>query len=242
MKYKRYYTNLKLEINSLFKLEGEEFLHLSNVMRTRVGETVVLFNGDGFDYYGQVRIIDKKSAVIEILEKHENNMNPKADVTLFQALVKGDKLSTIVQKNTELGTREIVLFESEFSDVKVGNKNLEKQNRVMISACKQCGSSILTKIEKELKFKEMLDEIKNYDTVLFAYENQDGNYVSKIMTMVEPNEKIAVIVGAEGGFSEKEADQIIEAGAVPVSLGKRILRAETAGIVLPAFVIFSLEK
>ena len=242
MKYKRYYTENEIIVGSPFVLDGEEFLHLSQVMRTRVGDNVILFNGDGYDYIGKVTEILKKSAVIFVAEKQENNMITTSNVTLFQALVKGDKLSTIVQKNTELGTREIILFESEFSDVKVGAKNLDKQKRVVVSACKQCGSSTLTIVEKELKFKEMLESLKNYDKVIFAYECEQSNSISNVIKQISVNDKIAVIVGAEGGFSIAEAEEIVKAGAISVRLGKRILRAETAGIVLPAMIILSLEK
>lgn len=242
MKYKRYYTEKEIIVGSPFVLDGEEFLHLSQVMRTRVGETVTLFNGDGFDYNGKVTEILKKSAIIDIQEKIDNNMTTKASVTLFQALVKGDKLSTIVQKNTELGTKEIVLFESEFSDVKVGAKNLDKQKRVVVSACKQCGSSELLIVEKEVKFKEMIKMLGNYDKVIFAYECEESNNIGDVLKTLSTTSKIAVIVGAEGGFSVAEANEIVQAGGISTRLGKRILRAETAGIVLPGMIILSLEK
>jgi len=242
MKNKRYYIENDLNEKSIVRLEGEEFLHLSKVMRTRVGDSVTLFNGDGFDYECVVLEINKNYATIQINEKIKNDMIASADVTLFQALVKGDKLSTIVQKNTELGTKEIVLFESEYSDVKVGAKNLDKQKRVVVSACKQCGSSSLTKIDRELKFNEMLEEIKKYSKVIFAYECESSNNISSVIKTLNVNDKIAVIVGAEGGFSESEAQAIINAGAMSTKLGKRILRAETAGIVLPGMVILYLEQ
>ena len=242
MKNKRYYSQKEMIVGEKTTLEGDEFLHLSKVMRTRVGESVTVFNGDGYDYEGTVIAINKNNAEIVIDKKIENKMIPNANVTLFQALVKGDKLSTIVQKNTELGIREIILFESDYSDVKVGSKNLEKLNRVMISALKQCGSSSLVTINKELKFDEMLKAICEYDKVIFAYENEESNSVRLVLENLNPADKIAVIVGAEGGFSSSEAIQIVSNGGVSTRLGKRILRAETAGIVLPALVIMHLEK
>lgn len=242
MKNKRYFIEKDLNVDEKVILDGDEFLHLSRVMRTRVGDSVTLFNGDSYDYDGIVLQINKNNAVIQINSKNLCNVTPTANVTLFQALVKGDKLSTIVQKNTELGTREIILFESEYSDVKVGSKNLEKLNRVMISALKQCGASTLTKINKELKFDEMLKSLSDYDKVIFAYENEESNSVRLALDNLNPTDKIAVIVGAEGGFSSTEAIQIISSGGVSTRLGKRILRAETAGIVLPALVIMHLEK
>ena len=242
MKNKRYYVENEIRVGSCIKLEGEEFLHLSRVMRTRVGEYVTLFCGNNFDYEARVKEITKNYAMLDVLSETENNLNPATNVTLFQALVKGDKLSTIVQKNTELGTREIILFESEFSDVKVGNKNLDKQKRVVISALKQCGASTLTLIDKELKFSEMLKELSLFDKIIFAYECEESNNISDVIKTINRDQKIAVIVGAEGGFSEKEAKAIKEAGAISTKLGKRILRAETAGIVLPGMIILSLEK
>ena len=241
MKNKRYYVNQNIEENSDVLISGEEFVHLVSVMRSRVGDKVTLFNGDSFDYNGTITDIQKKQAVVHVFEKVQGIGECKKQVTLFQALVKGDKLSTIVQKCTELGVAEIIHFESSFSDVKVGNKNMEKLEKVVISACKQCGSSVLTKVSRELKFSEMLECLKNYDIVLFAYENQGDNHISLILKKTQNLSKIAVIVGSEGGFSVEESQKIINSGAVPVSLGDRILRAETAGIVLPALVLLGVE-
>ncbi|MBQ9790909.1 MAG: 16S rRNA (uracil(1498)-N(3))-methyltransferase [Clostridia bacterium] len=241
MKNKRYYVNNEIFEDSDVTIEGDEFVHLSSVMRSRVGDTVTLFCGDSFDYNGTIIEISKKYAVVHVDEKVQGVGFPEKNVTLFQALVKGDKLYIVVQKCTELGVHEIVHFESAFSDVKVGNKNIEKLEKVVISACKQCGSSVITKTNRELKFNQMLDEIKNHDAVLFAYEKQGDNHISNVLKKIQNLKNVAVIVGAEGGFSEDEAKQIVAAGAIPVSLGDRILRAETAGIVLPALVLLGVE-
>ena len=110
-----------------------------------------------------------------------------------------------------------------------------------MSACKQCGSSVLTKTGRELKFEQMIDEIKKYDAVLFAYELAGDNHISNVLLSLQSKKNIAVIVGAEGGFSESESQQIVDSGAICVSLGERILRAETAGIVLPALVLLGVK-
>ena len=237
MKNKRYYVDTIIKIGEIITLEGEEFLHLVQVMRSKVGTPVTLFNGDGYDYDGVIQDIQKKNALIKIESLRPNITEPERKVTLFQALVKGDKLSTIVQKNTEIGTYEIVLFESEFSDVKLGEKNIEKQKKVVIQASKQCGASVLMKVGEELSFGEMLTRLNDFDICVFAYENEHNRKLSDVLTNLQNKSKIAVIIGPEGGFSEKEAKMIEENGAISVSLGKRILRAETAGIVLPAAII-----
>lgn len=240
MKNKRYYVDKNIVVGEKVTLEGEEFLHLFQVMRSKEGTTVTLFNGDGFDYVGTVTEIQKKQATITVCEKHKNNTEPERKVTLFQALVKGDKLSTIVQKNTELGTHEIVLFESQFSDVKLGEKNLEKMKKIVVQASKQCGASTLTKVGQELSFDAMTKKLKEFDLCFFAYENESKETLSNMLNRLQSKSNIAVIVGAEGGFSEEEAKIITNTGAISVSLGKRILRAETAGIVLPAIVLLGV--
>ncbi len=241
MKNKRYYVNQDIQVGENVKLEGEEFVHLSSVMRSRVGESVTLFCGDTFDYDGTITEIAKKYAIVHVHKKEKGVGFPQKKVTLFQALMKGDKLSTVVQKCTELGVYEIVHFESQFSDVKVGNKNIEKLEKIVISACKQCGASVITKTDRELKFDQMLDCIKNYDMVLFAYECEAENQIASVLQKTQNLMNIAVIVGAEGGFSAEEAQKIVDSGAVPVGLGERILRAETAGIVLPALVLLGAK-
>ena len=208
-----------------FIFEGDELLHF-NVLRCSVGEKVLCLYEDGFDYLCEVTNISKKQAVAKILEKVENTKNPKVNITIFQALIKGEKLDLIVQKLTELGISTLQLFESEFAVAKANNNKQERLNKITMEACKQCGRGIPLKINNTIKFKDVLDKLNNYDTILFANE--------KVPTREKINingNNIAIIVGSEGGFSDEEINKIMEHNITTFGLGSRILRAETACIV-----------
>lgn len=245
MKLKRYYIGRPLAVNSAVILEGEEFHHMANVMRTRVGESVELFCGDNYDYIGVVEEIGKKSAQILVKEKRANICNPKIGIDVFQALAKGDKLSLIMQKITELGAHKLVLFESKFCDVKANSKKPERLESISISACKQCGRSTPVKLEPEiLKIGKIKNIIKEYDTFLIFYEAEDNRTLSQeILKLKDKNfGKIAIMIGPEGGFEKAEVDELKNAGAIVVSLGYRILRTETAAMVGVGTIIQMLEK
>ena len=216
-----------------FIFEGDELAHF-NVLRCKVGENVLCYGQDGFDYICEIKEITKKQAIAIIINKQKNIKNPVKNITLFQGLVKGEKLDLIVQKLTELGISNLYTFESEFAIAKANNNKIERLNKISLEACKQCGRSVPLNIYETIKFKDMLEILKNYDIVLFANEKSTARVYDKIK---ECN-NIALIVGSEGGFSDKEIEQIYNSGAINFGLGNRILRAETAAIAMSAIVGF----
>lgn len=238
---KRYYTTKKLTVGKAVTLDGEEFHHLKNVMRTRVGEEVILFNGDGNDAYGKVARLDKNSATITIDKVTPCEHEPSCFVTLFQAVCKGDKLSLIAQKITELGARQMVVFYSDFTDIKDKTGKLDKLERVSISAAKQCKRASLVKISGVVSFDEMIKKAKELDEVYVAYEHHQGTSLIEAIKN-SAGKGVGIIIGAEGGFSQNELDKLLQEKIVPVSLGNRILRTETAAIASVATIIFTLEK
>ena len=232
MKLKRYYYNGNLSKGQTVVLDGEEFHHMANVMRTRVGEQIELFCGDGYNYIGRVEELSKKFAKIFIEDKKENLCNPNVQIDVFQALAKGEKLSLITQKITELGAHKLVIFESKFCDVKGNTGKLDKLSSVTISACKQCGRSVPVEIDGVASLESVQKMIKDYDKFLLFYEAEDGNTLkAEIQKLFKQNpQKIAIMVGPEGGFEKGEIDKLKNAGATIVGLGSRILRTETAAI------------
>lgn len=230
---KKFYAK-KVENNFVF--EGDE-LHHFNVLRCSVGEIIICLNKDDFDYLCEVISINKKQAVAKIVEVKENEKNPKVNITVFQGLVKGDKIDLIVQKLTELGIYNLYTFESEFTVAKANNNKLDRLNRVSEEACKQCGRSIPLEINDTIKFKDMINKLKGYDLVLFANEK------NRVRDFTEFTDKknIAIVVGSEGGFSDGEIDAIYNAGAINFGLGERILRAETACIALASIIGYMVE-
>ncbi len=212
-----------------FVVEGEELKHLSSVIRLGVGDKFIGVVGDEFDYVCQIESVDKKRAVALVLEKSLNKSNPKKNLVLFQALIKKDNFELILQKAVELGMSKVFPFVSE-NCVNKSGVNLERLNSLISSACKQCERSVPMALSQAVKFDEMLKTLKDFDIVVFANEidGQDFDFTS-----LSKFNSIAFIVGCEGGFTEKEKESLVTLQNVrSVNLGSRILRAETASIVV----------
>ena len=238
MKEKRYYYDGKINLNETIILQDEEFHHLSNVMRSKTGERVCLFNGDGYFYFGTIIEISKKFAKIKVEESTLSNNEPAKQIDVVQALAKGDKLSLIMQKITELGASNFILFESKFCDVKSNTHKHERMKQVSISASKQCGRATIVSCNQSImSVSDISNIVKDYDAFFIAYENETGlTLTDYLLDSNKEFKKVAIMIGAEGGFSEKEIELLKSSGAIIVSLGKRILRTETASIACTAIL------
>lgn len=225
-------------------VEGDEFLHISRVMQKKVGDEIIVINGSGYDYNCLIKTIDKKSLILKITNCNICPTETKSNIALFQALVKGDKFELIMQKITELGVKKLVPFSSTFCQVKPNTTRLDRLEKISIEALKQCGRATKVEIESILSFNQMLESLKTYDKVIFAYENATNNLDKNSLTINgKLAENVAIIVGSEGGFNESETEQISKLNnAVTISLGKRILRAETAAISLTSVIMFLLNE
>ena len=242
MKEKRYYYNGKINLNSTIVLEGEEFHHLANVMRSKIGDNVCIFNGDGNFYFGKIAQINKKNSEIHIHYAQKSENEPKINLVIFQALAKGDKISLIMQKITEIGASELVLFESEFCDVKSNTHKVDRLDKISISASKQCGRATIVKNQGILSIKQVISEIKNFDEFFVAYEAEDNTTLANELIKNKSNlHSVAIMIGSEGGFSNNEIELLKDNGAKIVSLGNRILRTETAAIVCAGLISQILE-
>jgi len=232
---KRFFVDKQIEINANFRIEGIEHNHIKNVMRMKVGDEIILICGDDFDYYATIESISKGDTEVFVREREKNIYNPVSDVTVYQALVKSDNMSLIVQKLTELGVKTFVPFESDYitSKDKFGKTN--KLQDISNQSIKQCKRSMPMEIKSTMTFAEIVSNMKHYDLVLFANECERTMSLSRIN--FDNSAKIAIIIGSEGGFSPKEIDMLENAGVKSISLGKRILRAETASIALTAVVM-----
>lgn len=224
-------------------VEGDEFLHLSKVLRTEVGEKIQLIFGDEFVYLAEVAEITKRSAICNIIDKEFCLANPKKQICVFQGLPKGEKLELIIQKISELGASQITPFESRFTIAKSNTLKFDRLNKIAREACKQCGRSIPLQINSTVKFSELPLLLKNFDVVLFVYEkaptfNKLENFTQKLLCA----NKIAIIIGAEGGFAEDEVFALDKLNVDKVSLGSRILRTETATIAMVGYLNFVINN
>lgn len=239
MEIKRFFAD-KADLNDgRIIIDGEEFLHLTKVLRYKTGYKVIVNTDDDKDYHGVISEIRKDCAVVQIQEIKDNDCKTRAEVTLFQALPKGDKLDYIVQKCVELGVKRIVAFTSSYTNETKFNPT--RQNRIALEACKQCGRSLKCTVDGLTDFDGVLAALKEYDTVIMPYEHATKGSMAKV-SGIQAGKKIALIIGSEGGFSQDEVQRAKDVGAQIVSLGKRILRCETAAVIAAGLVMYELGE
>lgn len=214
-------------------IEGDEHNHLANVMRFKVGDEVILIADDDFDYYGTIEEIKKNHTVVNVTKKEKNLCNPNVEVTAFVAMNKREQTSLMVRMLSELGVSFYVPIITKWTLGQDRTDKMERYQKIADQSVKQCRRSKTMKIMEPQKLEVACKSFKNFDEVLFAYENENQNNIPNL----EQKKKIAFVIGPVAGFDKDEAMLIENSGAKVVTLGKRILRAETATIAL-ASVIF----
>lgn len=231
--------------DNIITLVGDEHQHLSKVLRLRVGDKVECFYNNSNILNCEITEITKNYSTLVVNDFTEVSSNPNINVTLFQGLPKLDKLETIAQKATELGVSSIVPFSSSFCVAKQNDNKIERLKKIVISACKQCGRTKLIEIMPCLNFSTMLETLQKYDLVIFANETENSLTLKQAIKKTNKSllKNIALIVGSEGGFSKEEINALTSLKNVySVSLGKRILRTETASISLSTLILYELGE
>lgn len=211
------------------KITGEDGRHISRSLRMRIGETLTVCDTKGTDYLCEITDIVDTDVSLKILEKTESAGEPTLKVTLFQCIPKGDKLDTVVQKTVELGVTKIVPVLSEHCVSRPDEKSMKKKcarlNKIALEAAKQCGRGIIPEVVDMISFKNCCKELEKFDASILFYE-LGGKPIREIMNKDIKN--IAILIGPEGGFAKSEVELALEHGATAATLGKRILRTETA--------------
>ena len=223
--------------DGLITVSGTEAEHMTRVLRMKEGYKAVILTGDGCERLSTVVRVTRG----EVLLREESVTRAdrrSVSLTLFAGNLKNGNLDLVVRKAVELGVDRIVPFVSARTDEKKFNR--ERAERIALEAAKQCGALFLSEVEEQISFKEVLDRVKNYDKTWFCYENETRSPLAKIAR--EEGRSFALIVGSEGGFTDDEAAAAVAAGAKSVTLGRRILRAETADIVASAFALGALGE
>lgn len=236
MEIRRFFADKSALNDGKITLTGDEFLHMTKVLRYKVGFKAIVCLNDGIERHCTIEEIGKDFAILNVDESRQVD-SKKVSITLYAGLLKNNKLDFVIQKAVELGVDKIVPFvyrnsvETKFSQ--------ERGQRIALEAAKQCGSAYLTEVAPLEKITDMFDEMRAYDTVLIAYEEFTENSL-KTVNVKGPN--IALIVGSEGGFNIDIVQRLRCYGAIPITLGKRILRAETASIVLATLTLDKLGE
>ncbi len=213
-------------------IESEEFHHLFRVLRHRKGDRILVFDGNGNEYICEIIDILDDRAIIKKVEKVENR-EYKFNIAIAQALIKKERFEIFLEKVVEIGVNEIYPFISEYSVVRMEGKK-ERWERIILSACKQSHRQIIPKIHQVMKLGDVIRISKNYELKLFASLNSKRS----ILEFKNFN-SVLVLVGPEGGFSEKEEKLLIENGFLDFNLGNFILRSETASIISVASLILN---
>lgn len=219
-------------------IDGEEFYHAVNVLRIKIGDEVILCDNTGDEYIATIVSIAKKELIANVTSKSSSDKETKNFVTLICGYLKGDKTELVVQKATELGVKKIVVFSSKFSSAFMNENKLLRLKRVALESAKQCGRAIVPQVEYAENIKKALEQGDSAKHKLFACEFATSNEVE----FNQLNDSTAIVVGSEGGFSEDEWQTALDKGYKTVYLGKRILRADTASIVLCGIVMHALKE
>ena len=219
-------------------LTGEEYAHAKNVLRLGIGDEVVLLDGSGKEYDAVICRAEKGALFCNVVGERPGEKEPQTRVKLLAGALKGDKTELIVQKATELGVTEIGIFLSRFSSAYMSENKLERLKKVAREAAKQCLRSRVPEIVFYANLSSALASCGGYVNRLFACEFAEKSDAD----LAALHGSCALVVGSEGGFSEEEFAMAQDSGFAGITLGRRILRAETAAIALTAVVMFALGE
>lgn len=227
-------------------IEGSDVNHMKNVLRMRIGEELVVSDGNNLQYRCAVEGYEEGIAVLEILEELPVDTELPSRIYLFQGLPKQDKMELIVQKAVELGACQIVPVATKRAVVKLDEKKaakkVERWQQIAESAAKQAGRGVIPEVARVMSYKEALKCAEGLDVVLIPYELAEGmEETRKVIEAIRPGQSVGIFIGPEGGFEKEEVELAMEYGAKAITLGKRILRTETAGLTTLSVLMFHLE-
>ena len=229
-----FYIHKEDVTDDLLTIKGDVCHHISRVLRMHIGDALRCSDQESFYYEGTISEITREALTVAITKTYAIDDEPGIFVTLIQCLPRGDKFDTVSQKTTELGISRIIPVESENSQVRLKkDKKAEKQQRwqrIAASAAEQCGRGCVPEVLLPVKLPEAFSLLEPDTEILFCYEADFQHSFGKTVKMIrEKTNRIALVIGPEGGFSSSEAENIIALKGHPVTMGKRILRTETAG-------------
>jgi len=217
----------------VLRVEGTEARHIRKVLRLKAGDPVTIFDGSAKEYDGYIVELGPSFVLVRVEKAFSPQKDSPLEITLAQSLLKGEKMDYVIQKATELGVKEIVPFFSSRSvpllERSKRQERLHRWERIGMEASKQCGRAILPVVRSLQDFDEMLRLVPG-DALRFILWEKEGMVLKQALK--RSAEKIFFIVGPEGGLSETEVEASKKAGFIPVTLGKRIVRAETASLCL----------
>ena len=235
--------------NGIVTVSGDDAHHLSRALRMAAGERITVCDAQGTDYTCVLTDFLPDRVLARVESSQPTETEPPFRAVLYQGLPKGEKLDSVIQKAVECGVSRVIPFESERCVVRIrdgeNDKKATRRNRIAAEAAKQCGRGILPEVESAKPFREIVNDAKRFDLPLFCYEGEGTEPLPRVLERIRnrlpANPEIGILIGSEGGFSPAEAEAASAAGWIPVGLGKRILRTETAPVFALAAISCALE-
>ena len=230
------------------RIEGQDVNHIKNVLRMKIGEELSVSNGvDGKEYRCGIVAMDEECITCELRFVKEDGVELPSEVYLFQGLPKADKMELIIQKAVELGVYAVVPVATKRCVVKLDDKKAKQKiarwQGIAEAAAKQSKRRIVPEVKEVMSFKEAMNFVKDFEVKLIPYElAEDMSKTREIIGHLQPGQKVAIFIGPEGGFEEAEVETAIQNGVEPITLGKRILRTETAGFTVLSWIMYQLEQ
>lgn len=231
----------------IITITGSDVNHMKNVLRMKVGEQLFVNDGHNKKYLGRLREYAAGYVLVEILEEEVSKEELPSKIYLFQGIPKSDKMEWIIQKAVELGVSEVIPVLTKRSVVKLDEKKaakkVERWREIAKSAAKQSGRGMLPSIREVTGYKQALAMAEALDVILIPYELAENMEVTRsVISDIEPGHSIGVFIGPEGGFEKTELEEALKIGAKEITLGRRILRTETAGLTVLSILMYHLEK
>lgn len=228
------------------EITGQDVRHIRDVLRLAPNEEVTICDGRGTDYKGVITQVGQEVIMITTLEKAPSSSEPQTKLTLFQSLIKGDKFEWVIQKAIEIGVHEIIPMETAHCVVKIDNPKktatkVARWNKIAESAAKQSGRGVIPVVLDPVPYARALELSSSMDISCMAYEKEMSTNLKSCLQMAK-GKAVGVLVGPEGGFSEKEVLMAEKANVRCITLGPRILRSETASIVLVSNILYELGE
>ena len=244
--YKFFVTNDAIG-SDIVTITGDDVNHIKNVLRMQKGEVFYVSTGDDREYECTLESLADSYVTARIIDVHGSNRELPVKITLFQALPKGDKMETIIQKAVELGAYAVVPVASKRAVVKLDEKKkkkkIERWNAISLAAAKQSKRNVIPKVQEVVTFAQAMEMMQQYDKAIIPYENARGMaHARETILAMKNTQQIAVFIGPEGGFAEEEIQQAMDHNVEPITLGNRILRTETAAMTVLSVLMFALEQ
>lgn len=243
----RYFLDATAFLGDHVRFSGDELHHISRVMRYSTGDRVIACNDKGQAHLVEFTQVNKDEVTARIIEELVEERELPVSITLAQGLAKGEKMDLIVQKATELGAMKILPFTSSRTIVKLNDKKesnrIARWQKIAKEAAEQAHRNRVPSILEVVSYKQLLTLSKEYDLALIAYELEDQQMLQVLLDKLGDGsgKKLLIVIGPEGGFSEEEVALAVEQGMQSISLGRRILRTETAGLAALAIIGHHLE-